>query len=58
MADYVNGWYGEDIVSKMDFSGKQSFDLGMKVLAMYEAQKNPKFWEEELMVAKKGAKIK
>jgi hypothetical protein len=56
MADYVNGWYGDDIVSKMDFSGTQSFNLGMKVLALYEAQKDPEFWEEELMVAKKGIK--
>ena len=58
MADYVNGWYGEDIVTNMDFSGKQSFDLGMKVLAMYEAQKEPAFWEEELMIAKDGGKTK
>lgn len=57
MADYVNGWYGEDIVSNMDFTGKQSFDFGMKVLALYNSQKQPEFWEEELMVAKKGKKI-
>ena len=57
MADYVNGWYGEDIVSKMDFSGPQSFNLGIKVLALYNAQKEPEFWEEELMVAKKGVKL-
>ena len=57
MADYVNGWYGEDIVSNMDFIGKQSFDFGMKVLALYNSQKQPEFWEEELMVAKKGKKI-
>lgn len=57
MADYVNGWYGDDIVNKMDFSGTQSFNIGMKVLALYEAQKDPEFWEEELMVAKKGKKI-
>lgn len=57
MADYVNGWYGEDVVNPMDFTGKQSFDFGIKVLALYEAQKQPEFWEEELMVAKKGKKI-
>jgi hypothetical protein len=57
MADYVNGWYGEDIVSNMDFTGKQSFDFGMKVLALYNSQKQPEFWEEELMVAKNGKKI-
>jgi len=56
MADYVNGWYGEDIVSNMDFTGKQSFDFGIKVLALYESQKMPEFWEEELMVAEKGIK--
>jgi hypothetical protein len=57
MADYVNGWYGEDIVSKADFTGTQSFSFGMKVLALYEAQKEPEFWEEELMVAEKGKKV-
>jgi len=57
MADYVNGWYGEDIVSNMDFTGKQSFDFGIKVLSLYEAQKQPEFWEEELMVAEKGIKV-
>jgi len=57
MADYVNGWYGEDIVSNMDFTGKQTFDFGIKVMALYSAQKEPAFWEEELMIAEKGKKI-
>ena len=45
LADYVNGWYGEDVVNRMDFSGVKSFNLGYKVVAMKMSQEEDDFGE-------------
>tara|TARA_R110002096_G_scaffold362661_2_gene555847 strand:+ start:4146 stop:6992 length:2847 start_codon:yes stop_codon:yes gene_type:complete len=57
LADYVNGWYGEDVVDSMDFSGVKSFNLGYKVVALDSSQKEDDFWEFDDDYAK-GGKIK
>lgn len=57
LADYVNGWYGEDVVTRMDFTGPKAFNFGFKVLALWESQKRPEFWEEK-MYMEKGGRIK
>jgi len=52
LSEYVNGWYGEPIVTKNDFTGPQAFNVGFKVMALDSAMKYPEFWEEELMIKK------
>ena len=55
LADYVNGWYGEDIVDRMDFSGVKSFNLGYKVVALNMSQQEDDFWEFDDDYAKGGS---
>jgi len=58
LADYVNGWYGEDIVDRMDFSGVKSFNLGYKVVALDMSQQEDDFWEFDDDYAKGGSMAK
>jgi len=55
LADYVNGWFGEDVVDRMDFSGVKSFNLGYKVVAMSMSQQEDDFWEFDDDYAKGGS---
>ena len=54
LSDYVNGWYGEEIVKNTDFTGPQAFNVGFKIMALDAAQKHPEFWEEVMMMADGG----
>jgi len=54
IAEYINGWYGEDVVTPYDISGKQAFDFGFKVIALEGVQKENEFWELGENYAKGG----